>query len=127
MEARGYPKPVMAARAAGLENSQGLRDVLAGRKRLSTELLALLSSKCGVDADYVTTGVRRGEEHLTAAAQLLRMKVLASLVSDELHKRGTSLPEVKFHELLDALWDDWRDDASADRSELMKRIGRLLK
>lgn len=40
LESRGYTKPVMAARAAGLENSQGLRDVLAGRKRLSTELLA---------------------------------------------------------------------------------------
>lgn len=127
LESRGYTKPVMAARAAGLENSQGLRDVLAGRKRLSTELLALLSSRCGVDADYVTTGVRRGEEHLTHQAQLLRMKVLASVLADELHKRRSSLSEMNFHEALNALWDDWRDDANADRGGLVKRIEKLLK
>ena len=127
LEARGYTKPVMAARAAGLENSQGLRDVLAGRKRLSTELLALLASKCGVDADYVTTGVRRGEEHLSREAQLLRMKVLASVLADELHKRKASLSEMNFHEALNALWDGWRDDESADREALVKRIGGLLK
>lgn len=41
---------------AGLEDSQGLRDVLYGRKRLSAELLALLSGRCAVDAMYVLMG-----------------------------------------------------------------------
>lgn len=55
------------------------------------------------------------------------MKVLASVLADELHRRGTSLPEVSFHEMLDALWDGWRDDAKADREALVRRIGGLLK
>lgn len=48
-------KPAAAARAAGEQDSQGLRDVLGGRKRLSAELLAGLAST-GVDVFYVLTG-----------------------------------------------------------------------
>lgn len=49
-----------AARDAGLPDSQGLRDVLAGRKRLSAELLAVLTARCGLNAVYVLTGQRTG-------------------------------------------------------------------
>lgn len=52
-------KPAAAARAVGEPDSQGLRDVLGGRKRLSAELLAALAAT-GVDVAYVLTGERRG-------------------------------------------------------------------
>lgn len=54
-------KPAAAAKAAGEPDSQGLRDVLGGRKRLSAELLAALSV-AGVDVAYVLTGVRQQSE-----------------------------------------------------------------
>ena len=50
-------KPAAAAKQAGEPDSQGLRDVLGGRKRLSADLLAGLAL-AGVDAAYVVTGVR---------------------------------------------------------------------
>jgi hypothetical protein len=50
-------KPAEAARAAGEQDSQGLRDVLGGRKRLSAELLSGLDA-AGVDVYYVLTGQR---------------------------------------------------------------------
>lgn len=51
-------KPAAAARAAGEADSQGLRDVLGGRKRLSAELLAALAIAACVDTRYVLTGQR---------------------------------------------------------------------
>lgn len=56
-------KPAVAAKAVGEPDSQGIRDVLGGRKRLSAELLAALSS-IGVDVAYVLTG-QRAETVLT--------------------------------------------------------------
>lgn len=53
-------KPVAAAKAIGEPDSQGLRDVLGGRKRLSAELLAALAVT-GVDVAYVLTGQRQGQ------------------------------------------------------------------
>ncbi|RJX32323.1 MAG: hypothetical protein C4516_04290 [Oxalobacter sp.] len=50
-------KPAAAAKAIGDQDSQGLRDVIGGRKRLSAELLAALSTT-GVDVQYVLTGQR---------------------------------------------------------------------
>lgn len=46
-----------AARRAGLSDSQGLRDVLAGKKRLSAELLGALAY-AGIDALFVLVGRR---------------------------------------------------------------------
>lgn len=46
-----------AARAIGDDSSQGIRDVLSGRKRASAELVGRLSG-AGVDALYVLTGQR---------------------------------------------------------------------
>ena len=62
-----------AARDAGLPDSQGLRDVLAGRKRLSAELLGALTVHCGVDAVYVLTGQHspRATSSLSAEEQTL--------------------------------------------------------
>lgn len=48
-------KPVDAARLSGLGESQPIRDVIGGRKRLSADLLASLIP-AGVDVAYVLTG-----------------------------------------------------------------------
>lgn len=80
----------------------------------------------GVDVGYLITGIRKGTEHTTPAAQLLRMKVLASLLADELHKRGMSLGEVSFHETLDMLWPDWSTQAPPDPQHLRERINQVL-
>ncbi|NLR73558.1 hypothetical protein [Leeia aquatica] len=52
-------KPAVAAKAAGEPDSQGLRDVLGGRKRLSADLLAALAA-VGVDVQFILTGQRQG-------------------------------------------------------------------
>lgn len=59
-------KPAAAAKAVGEPDSQGLRDVLGGRKRLSAELLAALSA-IGVDVAYVLTGGRQSAGLLESA------------------------------------------------------------
>lgn len=48
-----------AARDAGESDSQGLRDVLSGRKRLTADLLGALVNGTGIDGQFVLTG-RRG-------------------------------------------------------------------
>lgn len=55
LEAKGL-SAAQAARDAGEADSQGLRDVLAGRKRLSAELLGALVRGTGIDGAYVLTG-----------------------------------------------------------------------
>lgn len=62
-------KPAAAAKAVGEPDSQGLRDVLGGRKRLSADLLAALGTT-GVDVAYVLTG-HRADMSLTADERLL--------------------------------------------------------
>lgn len=52
-------KPAAAAKAAGETDSQGLRDVLGGRKRLTADLLSGLGG-VGVDVYYVLTGQKAG-------------------------------------------------------------------
>jgi transcriptional regulator with XRE-family HTH domain len=59
-----------AARDAGEPDSQGLRDVLAGRKRLSAELLSALVVGTGIDGDYVLTGKTVRERASDAASGL---------------------------------------------------------
>lgn len=83
-------------------------------------------AQAGADVGYITTGVRQGEEHVTPAAQLLRMKVLASLIADELHQCKASLSEVSFHELLDELWPEWSADGAPEPMALRGRIGHAL-
>lgn len=46
-----------AARSLGLDDSQGLRDVLGGRKRITAELLADMIP-LGIDVLYILTGQR---------------------------------------------------------------------
>lgn len=53
----GQMSQAKAARVAGLPDSQGLRDALTGRKRLSAELLASLAH-AGIDVLFVLIGRR---------------------------------------------------------------------
>ncbi|ECG5643215.1 XRE family transcriptional regulator [Salmonella enterica subsp. enterica serovar Poona] len=46
------------AQLMGETNSQGLRDVLGGRKRLSAEVLAAIAKSTPIDPMYVLMGVR---------------------------------------------------------------------
>lgn len=62
-------KPAAASKAVDEPDSQGLRDVLGGRKRLSAELLAALAVT-GVDVAYVLTG-HRADVSLTAEERML--------------------------------------------------------
>lgn len=48
-------RPSAVAKAIGEPDSQGLRDVLGGRKRLSADLLAAMAAT-GIDVGYVLTG-----------------------------------------------------------------------
>lgn len=66
-----------AARSAGLPSAQGLRDVLAQRKRLSAELLAQMV-KIGVDAMYVLLGARYAHDAPTAAIDQREAALLAN-------------------------------------------------
>ena len=66
-----------AARVAGLPDSQGLRDTLSGRKRVTADLLALLLP-LGIDALYVLGG-----QHTTAVSAptpLVDTKVLTDVI-----------------------------------------------
>lgn len=80
----------------------------------------------GADTDFIATGVRKGAGHTTTGAQVLRMKVLASLLADELYRRGAGLGEMMFHELLNELWPQWSVEQSPDTVALRGRIGAAL-
>ncbi len=93
-------KPAAAAKAAGEPDSQGLRDVLGGRKRLSAELLSALSAT-GVDVAYVLTGKKNLEQPpaLTAEERVLldgfrsldagtRKRLLAFVLSGDMPSGG---------------------------------------
>ncbi|MCW5288966.1 hypothetical protein D5041_07800 [Verminephrobacter aporrectodeae subsp. tuberculatae] len=57
LEAHGL-SAARAARDAGESDSQGLRDVLSGRKRLTADLLGALVKGTGIDSQFVLTGQR---------------------------------------------------------------------
>lgn len=94
------------------------------------ELRALAQQRpdLGIDVEYVLTGVRRGQEHLTAAAQTMRVSVLASLLGDELHKVKTSLPYEVFYAVLTGLMQRYGDvpdfDVDAARAEVKGVVGK---
>lgn len=67
LEAKGL-SAAQAARDAGEPDSQGLRDVLSGRKRLSAELLGALVRGTGIDGAYVLSGKTQQQRIEEAAA-----------------------------------------------------------
>ncbi|OIP06957.1 MAG: hypothetical protein AUK53_11795 [Betaproteobacteria bacterium CG2_30_59_46] len=82
----------------------------------------------GADAGYIATGVRRGEEHATTAAQKMRVSMLASLLGDELQRAGTGLKYEVFYAVLTGLVQDYGDapnfDVDAARAEIAALLGR---
>jgi len=104
-------KPVDAARAAGMPDSQGMRDVLSGRKRLTVELLAALVP-VGIDVSYVVTGqhsakasaraVSKGESALSDRA---RLAAAVGAVEEGLSETKRKLPPAKRAELILAAYD----------------------
>lgn len=67
LESKGL-SAAQAARDAGEPDSQGLRDVLSGRKRLSAELLGALVRGTGIDGAYVLSGKTQQQRIKEAAA-----------------------------------------------------------
>nr|WP_242478030.1 transcriptional regulator [Rubrivivax gelatinosus] len=63
-----------AARDSGQPDSQGLRDVLSGRKRLSADLLSALVTGCLVDGVFVLTGRRDAAHAVSDPAEKLLLE-----------------------------------------------------
>lgn len=87
-----------AARKAGLPDSQGLRDVLAGRKRLATDMLAALAG-VGVDVAFVVTGASDELERRMAAIRTSTQ--VAMLASDPAAR--SAIQQASFDALVNAL------------------------
>lgn len=101
-----------AAREAGLPDSQGLRDVLAGRKRLSAELLAALST-AGLDVLYVVTGERAGARGAEVA-----------YIARETARREPS-GEGPMHDLMSKTFRAMASETSERRIRLQRLFDRL--
>jgi len=95
---------IEAARAAGLADVQGIRDVLAGRKRLSVELLAALVP-VGVDVFYVVTGTRQPQAQDMALNDRARLVAAVEAVEEGLAELRRKLPPKKRAELILAAYD----------------------
>ncbi len=108
------------------------KTAFAERKRRGVfpeeKLLAVAAGHPNVDVGYVLRGIRRGEEHTASAAQVLRVRVLASLLGDELHKAKTSLPYETFLAALDGLLYRYASapelDVEAARAEVKSMLKR---
>jgi len=94
---------IEAARAAGLTDVQGIRDVLAGRKRLTVELLGALAP-VGVDALYVVTG-QRPRASQPGLDDRNRLIAAVEAVEEGLAEVRRKLPPKKRAELIIAAYD----------------------
>ncbi|MGI0658052.1 helix-turn-helix domain-containing protein [Pseudomonas aeruginosa] len=107
------------------------KTAFAERKRREVfpeeKLLAVAPEHPGVDVGYVLRGIRRGEEHTTSAAQVLRVRVLASVLGDELHKAKTSLPYETFLAVLDGLVYRYSGTAELDIKAARAEVRSMLK
>jgi len=95
---------IEAARAAGLADVQGIRDVLTGRKRLTVELLGALVP-VGVDALYVVTGEKQAKTQDTALNDRKRLIAAVEAVEEGLVELRRKLPPDKRAELILAAYD----------------------
>lgn len=128
-----------AARQMQEESSQGLRDVCAGRKRASAELVGKLTVIPGVDVLYVLTG-RRTVSYQPAAdrhggnvmplyagesAGMTQRHVL-EMVLDALHQLGKTLPAKAVFGVVDAVMALQRAGATVNKSTIQTQL-RLVK
>lgn len=122
-----------AARQIQEDNSQGLRDVCAGRKRASAELVGKLTAIPGLDVLYVLTG-RRSVTYQTHAqgatvtsigategGGLTQLQVLA-MVIDALHKLGKTLPSKAVFAVVEAVMALQRAGATVNKSAVEAQL-----
>lgn len=128
-----------AARRMQEESSQGLRDVCAGRKRASAELIGKLAVIPGLDVLYVLTG-RRASWDASQANSAARTTVtpipvsesngltwrqILAIAVDELNAAGKCLPGAKLLELVDLL-EQWQAEGAKVDAEKMRKQIRLV-
>jgi len=96
-------KAATAAKAIGDSDSQGLRDVLGGRKRLSADLLSALAPH-GVDVVYVVTGsrIQTVPSGVVDVALVIR---IAAAIETALAKNRARISQAKKEELIRLLYD----------------------
>ena len=96
------------------------------KRQPDAKYLAAIAA-AGADVSYITTGVRKGKEHMTAAAQTMRVSVLASLLGNELHQAKTSLPYEVFYAVLTGLMQRYGDapdfDVDVAKAEIRTTLG----
>lgn len=122
-----------AARQMEEDSSQGLRDVCAGRKRASAELVGKLTVIPDVDVLYVLTGRRQVSypSHAQSAtvtpigtsesSGLTQLQVLA-MVIDALHKLGKSLPSKAVFAVVEAVMALQRAGATVNKSAVEAQL-----
>ena len=112
-----------AARAAGMTDSQGLRDTLNGRKRVTADLLALLIP-LGVDPLRVLTGQSASA---VAAPSTLDAELLADaikVVEQLLAKTGRTFTPAKKAKHVVALYQAFSSGSDADASAVTEALTR---
>lgn len=130
-----------AARQMQEESSQGLRDVCAGRKRASAELVGKLAVIPGIDVLYVLTGQRAplpgmsqsmtyGSANVVAMPtneyrQATSMEILG-MVLDALHKLGKTLPANAIFAVTDSVMALQQAGAAVNKSTIDTQL-RLVK
>ncbi len=122
-----------AARQMEEDSSQGLRDVCAGRKRASAELVGKLTVIPDVDVLYVLTGRRQVSypSHAQSATVtpivasesggLTQLQVLA-MVIDALHKLGRTLPSKAVFAVVEAVMALQRAGATVNKSAVEAQL-----
>jgi transcriptional regulator with XRE-family HTH domain len=81
----------------------------------------------GADPGFILSGLREGEEHLTQPAQILRLRVMASCLGDELHRAKSSLPYEVFLATLDGLWLTYSTAAELDIDAIRRSVRVMLR
>lgn len=124
-----------AARAAGEKSPQRVKDVVSGKQRCPSDLLAKLDGT-GVDVFYVLTGKRPAEPVVAITSYeratvtplpanehggLTWRQVLAIAV-DELNAAGKRLPGEKLLELVDLLMAWQAEGAKVDANKMRAQI-----
>ena len=97
-------KPASAAKAIGETDSQSLRDVLGGRKRLSADLLSSLAVT-GIDLVYVLTGSRVSASPASNVVDVALVVRIAAAVETALTKHRARIAPAKKEELVKLLYD----------------------
>lgn len=122
-----------AARQMQEDSSQGLRDVCAGRKRASAELVGKLTVIPGLDVLYVLTGQRAVTypSHAqgatvtpigTSESGLLTRDQVLAIVLDAMHQSGKTLPARAVFALVDAGMSLQREGVPVNKSAVLAQL-----